>query len=172
MQERAFWREPIPKKWQSSRRRVATVKMNKNVVIDGVKIPNPFFGLIKKYSKSNIMLGTDYEKRVNNNLSKEEKETDFKAQENKVGSHVSKCVLFNENTQKHYLQYERFDEIKPQVEYKLNDSTVTKESFASYLPPVNNFYENQGLDRTVNVLSVTLDNIKELSLNKEHYVIQ
>lgn len=140
-----------------------TVRMNKT--------NNPYFGLITKHTKTNILLCSDYEKRVNNNLEKEEKETDFVAKTNKVGKHISKCVLFNDKTNKYYLEYERFIEIAPTVSYTMNGEPIEKETFKDFLPPV---YENKSqgdLERKVLVQSVTIDNIKEISIDKVKYIV-
>ena len=146
-----------------------------NIVTETVpkmrKTNNPFFGRIVKLNETRILIGTNYENRVNNNLSKENKETDFVVSKNNVGEHFSKCVLFNENTQKFYLQYERFDEIKPKTTYLCDGQPIEKSQFDMFLQISN--YSNQGLDREVKILSVTVNNIKEMSLNgKKYKVIQ
>ena len=64
---------------------------------------NPYYDKVIKRSKCNFLIGNDYGTRVNSNEKKEGLEGDFVSEENKVGNHVSKCVLFNENTQSHYL---------------------------------------------------------------------
>lgn len=140
-----------------------TVRMNKT--------KNPYYGLITKYTSTNILLCTEYEKRVNNNLEKEEKETNFIAQSNKVGKHVGKCLLYNDKTEKFYLQYERFNEIKPKVSYTFNGQNIEKSIFEAFLPPIYESKTQEQLDKKVLILSVTLNNIKEITIDKVKYIV-
>jgi len=144
-------------------------KMNKGKGLNA----NPFIGRIVKITKGNVMICSDYEKRVNNNLSKENKENDFVAQQNKVGNHVNKCVLFNENLNTYYLMYEWFTGVKKSITY-LVDGKIEwtaeqfKENCKAWLPEIK-AYENQGLERAVQVLSVKCENIKEFTVQKTNY---
>lgn len=139
-----------------------TVRMNKK--------NNPYYGLITKISTQNVLLGSNYENRVNNNLLKENKDNDFVAQSSKVGNHVSTCVLFNENTQLYYLQAEYFGEIKPQIEYFFNGNIIEKEKFAEFLAQKSVPNQN-GLDNKVNIFSPKIENIKQITLNKIKYIV-
>jgi hypothetical protein len=134
------------------------------------KTNNPFYDKVFKVKTGNYLIGSEYEKRVNNNLVKEGKENDFEAQENKVGKHVSKVLLFNEKTNKYYLQHERFDNSNIETRYVSEGKDIELKEFEKFMPKANN-YENQGLEKTVNILSVTLDNILTISINKEQYVV-
>ena len=139
-----------------------TVRMNKK--------NNPYFGLITKIASQNVLLGSNYENRVNNNLLKESKDTDFIAQSSKVGNHVSNCVLFNENTQLFYLQAEYFGEIKPQIEYYYNENLIEKQLFAEFMPQKSVPNQN-GLENKVNIFSPKIENIKQITLNKIKYIV-
>ncbi len=131
---------------------------------------NPYFDKVIKKSKSNFLIGNDYETRVQKNESKEGLTPDFQSEENKVGTHISKCVLFNEKTQSHYLMVERFDEIKPQVEYTFEGNSIDKVLFQDYMTKV---YESQKQEqeRKVMVLSYKEDSIKEFTLNGQKYEV-
>ena len=123
------------------------------------KTGNPFYNQIVKKSKCNFLLCSDYTKRVNNNLVKEDKENDFVSQSPKGKVHLSPCVLTDEKTEtKLYLMVERFDEIKPKVQYFHNDTPIEKEMFQQFLPKV---YESntQGLDREVKPLTYLFESI-------------
>jgi hypothetical protein len=127
------------------------------------KTGNPFYNQIVKKSKCNFLLCSDYTKRVNNNLVKEDKENDFVSQSPKGKVHLSSCVLTDEKTEtKLYLFVERFDEIKPKVQYFHNDTPIEKEMFQQFLPKV---YESntQGLDREVKPLTYLFDSIMSFS---------
>ena len=132
---------------------------------------NPYYDKVIKKSKCNFLIGNDYEIRVQGNESKEGLTPDFVSMENKVGNHVSKCVLFNEKTQSHYLMVERFDEIKPKVEYIFEGNQIDKMLFNDFMVKVSES-SRQEQERKVMVLSYKLDSIKELSLNGQKYIVQ
>jgi hypothetical protein len=131
---------------------------------------NPYFDKVIKKSKCNFLIGNSYETRVQSNEGKEGLTPDFVSMENKVGNHVSKCVLFNEKTQSHYLMVERFDEIKPKVEYIFEGNQIDKMLFNDFMVKVSET-SRQEQERKVMVLSYKLDSIKELSLNGHKYVV-
>ena len=134
------------------------------------KTNNPYFGLITKKSDIRVLLGSNYQDRVNNNLEKEEKDRDFIAESCKVGNHVSECVLYNENTKLFYLQAEYFKEIKPKVEFYFNGKLIELEKFSEFVPEKTTA-KQKGLIKKVNSISVKIENIKEISLNKIKYIV-
>jgi hypothetical protein len=129
------------------------VKMNKT--------GNPYFDRVTKITKGNILLGGSYQTRVQN----ETHNPDFVPEENKVGEHVSKCVLYNENTGKNYLQYEWFKEVLPKSEYQFNGDIIEKKLFESYM---SKYTPNK---YGVNLQSVTINNIKECHINRMEYIV-
>jgi len=131
---------------------------------------NPYFDRIIKKSEIRILLGSNYQNRVNNNLEKENKVNDFVAESCKVGQHVSECILYNENTKLFYLQYEYFKEIKPKVEYIFNENIIEIEKFSEFVPEKKSANQN-GLLKKVNSITVKIENIKEISLNKIKYIV-
>jgi hypothetical protein len=127
------------------------------------KTGNPYYKEIIKKSKCNFLLCTDYSKRVNNNRLKEEKSNDFVPQAPKGKKHLSPCVLTDEKTEtKLYLFVERFDEIKPKVQYFHNDEPIDKAMFEAFLPKQ---YESntQDLDREVKPLTYLFESIVAFS---------
>lgn len=132
---------------------------------------NPYFDKVVKRSKCNYLIGNEYESRVNKNYTKEELNPTFQSEECKVGNHISKCVLFNEKSNSHYLMVERFDEIKPQVEYTFEGNGIDKQVFEGYMTKV---YESQKQEqeRKVMVITFKIDNIKEVSLEGNHYIVE
>ncbi len=135
------------------------------------KTNNLYFDKVFKRSKSNFLIGNNYEDRVITNERKEGLEGNFVSEENKVGTHISKCVLFNEKTQSYYLMVERFDEIKPQVEYIFEGNSIDKTLFESFM---TKYYESkkQEQERKVFVISYKLDSIKEFTLGGTKYIIE
>lgn len=131
---------------------------------------NPYFDKVIKRSKCNYLLGMDYQERVRKNESKEGMEPDFVTEECKVGEHISKCVLFNEKLNTHYIMVERFDEIKPQVEYTFEGNEIDKGLFEDFMVKYTES-KKQEQERKVQVITFKVDNIKEISLNGVHYEI-
>jgi hypothetical protein len=149
---------------------VTIPKMNKGGR-SGVPV-NPYFGRVTKHKTGRILIGMDYEQRVNNNLEKEGEEKNFVTQKNNVGEHVNKCILWNENTQKFYLFHEWFKEVQPKVEFILDGvNPIEKMLFDNWVTQTNG-YSNQGLEREVQVLSVSLDNVRTLTHNGVKYTIK
>ena len=123
------------------------------------KTNNPYFNQVIKITKGNILMGNSYQTRVQN----ETGNTNFVSQECKVGSHISKCVLHNDNTGKDYLQYEWFENVLPKSEYKYNGNPIEKQLFQDFM---GTYTPNKN---GVNFQSVTIDNIKECHFNGNEY---
>jgi hypothetical protein len=142
------------------------------------KTDNPYFGQIIKKSKCNFLLCTDYGKRVNNNRVKEGKENNFVPQAPKGKVHISPCVLNNvpnpnkpqDFVLKHYLFVERFDEIKPKVQFFFNDEPIDKAMFQEFLPKSSGS-NTQELDREVKPLTYLFDSIVEFSFRGKKYIV-
>ena len=147
------------------------VKMNKEKTKEGNKELNPYYNKVTKLRKGNFLIGSDYEKRVQKNDKKEGGEGNFQSQESKVGTHISKCVLFNERLNKYYLSHEKFPKVKPKNEFLFEGNTIDKMLFEKWIGESNN-YENQPQENKVEWTTLTIDNIKEISLNGIHYIIQ
>ena len=147
------------------------VKMNKEKTKDGNKEFNPYHNQVVKLRKGRFLIGSDYESRVNNNDIKEGGEGTFKSQESKVGVHISKCVLYNEKLDRYYLSHERFPEVKPTNEFIFEGNTIDKMIFDKCVSESGN-YENQPQERKVEWTTLTISNIKEISLNGEKYEIE
>ncbi len=135
------------------------------------KTNNPYYDKVFKVNKCNYLIGNEYETRVNTNDKKEGGEGNFVSEENKVGVHISKCVLFNEKHNSHYLQVERFDEIKPNVSYIFEGNEVEKTLFESYLVKVSES-SRQPQERRVLVQSFKLSSIEEITLGGVHYIVE
>jgi len=147
------------------------VKMNKEKTKEGNKEVNPYHNKVVKLKKGRFLIGSDYEKRVNNNDIKEGGEGNFKSQESKVGVHISKCVLYNEKFDKYYLSHERFPEVKPTSEFMFEGNTIDKMIFDKWIGESSN-YENQPQEKKVEWTTLTISNIKEISLEGTKYIIE
>lgn len=143
--------------------------------LDMNKKGNPYFDKIIKRSSCNFLCGNDYETRVQKNYEKEGMNPETFVVEPPTGkTHISKCVL--ENTNKNngnifYFMVERFDEIKPKVEYIYEGNPIDKTLFESFMKKV---YESkkQEQDRKVQPITYKVSNIKEITLNGTHYIIE
>ena len=135
------------------------------------KTGNPYFDKFIKRNKCNYLIGNDYEKRVINNDVKEGGDGLFKSEKSSVGEHISKCVLFNEKLNTHYLQYERFDETKPTTEYVFEGNSIEKQMFESYMGTVSET-TRQPQERIVKFQTFKLESIKEITLNGIHYIVE
>ena len=145
--------------------------MNKEKTKEGNKEVNPYHNKVVKLKKGRFLIGSDYEKRVNNNDIKEGGEGNFKSQESKVGVHISKCVLYNEKFDKYYLSHERFPEVKPTSEFMFEGNTIDKMIFDKWIGESSN-YENQPQEKKVEWTTLTISNIKEISLEGTKYIIE
>jgi hypothetical protein len=133
------------------------------------KTGNPYNKIIKK-SVGKFLIGGDYMLRVINEGKKEGIETSFETEESKLGKHISKCVLYNEKLDKHYLQCEYFTEVPPKVEYFYEGNPIEKVLFESWLTKKTESTK-QPQERKVKIVSYNINNIKEISLNGNKYVL-
>ena len=135
------------------------------------KTGNPYFDRVIKKSSCNYLMGNDYQDRVIVNEIKEGLEGNFEVEEMKGKRHVSKVVCIDTKTESvHYLMVERFDEIKPKVEYTFEGNQIEKQLFESYMVKVSES-KKQPQERKVKVLTFKIDNIKEISFGKEKYQV-
>ena len=135
------------------------------------KTGNPYFGKVVKKSKGNFFIGGSYEDMVNKRMETEGMEPTFESQECSVGTHVSKCVQYNDNTKKHYLQYFTFPTSKPKSTFEFEGNEIDKQLFESFMVKKSE-KSRQPQDNKHQPQSLTTTNIKEISLNGVHYEIE
>lgn len=135
------------------------------------KTGNPYFDKVKKVTKSNYLIGNDYETRVQTNEGKEGMEKTFESVENSVGEHVSKCVLYNQKLNTYYLQYELFKESNPTTEYVFEGNPIEKQLFESYMVKKSST-SRQTQERKVFFQTFKLSSINEFTLDGTHYIIE
>lgn len=135
------------------------------------KTNNPYYDKVIKRSSCNYLIGNDYEKRVQSNEKKEGIESTFKSVKPSGKSHVSKCVLVDDKTQQtYYLMVERFDEIEPKNEFIFDGNFIEKQLFKDYMVKVSES-KKQEQEKKVMVITPKIENIKEISINKEVYEV-
>ena len=139
---------------------------------DNSKKLNPLFGLVTKRQVNNVIVNADYENMVNNQRAREGNETDFEANERSWGKSVEgKCFIINGSTI--YVQA-KLNSKKPQsVEYFHNQTgrKVEYSEMQPYLAEKKSNAEHQGVDVEVKIRTFKLANIKEIKINKEHYIV-
>lgn len=135
------------------------------------KTNNPYFDKVKKLTKSNYLIGNEYETRVQTNEGKEGLEKSFESVESSVGVHVSKCVLFNEKLNTYYLQYELFKESNPTTEFLFEGNQIEKELFESYLVKKSTT-SRQTQERKVFFQTFKVSSINEFTLDGTHYIVE
>ena len=135
------------------------------------KTGNPYFGKVVKKSKGNFFIGGSYEDMVNERMKKEGMEPTFESKECSVGEHISKCVQYNENTKKHYLQYFTFPTSKPKSTFEFEGNEIDKQLFESFMVKKSE-KSRQPQENKHTPQSLTITNIKEISLNGVHYEIE
>lgn len=126
----------------------------------------PFAGC-RKIQRTNIVLNFNYEKSVNRQRGREDKEQDFKAEKG-WGEHVDNSLLI-EKDGNFYLQG-KIEKVL-QVAYFHNGQEVEIEKIKPFLRE-RKPSEKQDLNKTVAMFKPKIENVKELVMNKELYVIE
>ena len=134
------------------------------------KTGNPYFGKVVKKSKGNFFIGGSYEDMVNERMKKEGMEPTFESEKCSVGEHISKCVQYNENTKKHYLQYFTFPTSKPKSTFEFEGNEIDKQLFESFMVKKSE-KSRQPQENKHNPQSLTTTNIKEITRHGVHYEI-
>ena len=134
------------------------------------KTGNPYFGKVVKKSKGNYFIGGSYEEMVKTRMEKEGMEPTFESKECSVGEHISKCVQYNDNTKKHYLQYFTFPTSKPSSTFEFEGNEIDKQLFESFMVKKSE-NSRQPQDNKPTPQSLTITNIKEISLSGVHYEV-
>jgi hypothetical protein len=136
------------------------VKMNKT--------NNPYFERVFKTTKGNFFIGGTYEDMVIVQIEKQGLEIEFESKECNVGQHVTKCVQFNENHNKHYLQYFTYKNSYHGTEYEFEGRNIERELFQSFEVKKSES-STQPQDNKVKPQSLTIDNIRKISLFGTRY---
>ena len=149
-----------------------------------LKKQNPFYdkqtkqftSKITKQIKGNYLLGNSYQQRVNNNMSKENLETNFISGSLKGKKHVSKVLLTDTKTESiYYLMLEHFVEKPLKIDILLDGNIVKDQETLSILNAFKAEYHSQistqEQEKKVTVLTPKVSNIKEITLNSTHYKI-
>jgi hypothetical protein len=130
------------------------------------------FQQVLKISKASILLNSEYEKAVTNQLVREEKnETDYQRGENTMP------LVFGENNNfigifkgEYVLQYRPNDNIFPKVKFLVDGKMTDVKNIREFLP-AQTHATNQNTDREILWRKVYLKNVKKLTLQGVTYKI-
>ena len=134
------------------------------------KEKNPFQSIVKR-SFVSILLNSDYEKSVTNQLKKEEKsienyEKGINTMPLDFGDNNQFIGIFNNEF---VLQYRPNDQIKPKTTFFADGIETTKKDLEGYLPKEPAPPTNQGTEREIFWRKLYLKNVIELTFNKTVY---
>ena len=135
------------------------------------KEPNPFETILK-VSKVSILLNSEYEKAVTNQLAREGKEaTEYKKGENTMP------LVFGENNQfigiykgEFVLQYRPNDNVKAKTKFLANGKFTDKNKLVDFLP-TESHATNQGTEREILWRKLYLKNVRKIAVNGEIYKV-
>jgi hypothetical protein len=134
---------------------------------------NPYYKEIFKVSTKTYRLVTDYSKRVKSNLEKEGKDPTFVSDSPTGKRHISKSLLTDtESGSKTYIMVEWFPEIKGTTTYEYKGNSIDKTLFERWISHSESSNTKQGLDREVKPITPDLDNVLELSIGGERYILE
>lgn len=137
------------------------------------KEKNPYNQILKQ-SYVSILLNSDYETAVVNQLDREGKEeSDYKKGVNTMpidfGTNPNNYFIGTFNG-KFVLQYRPNDNIKPKVQYFADGQAVDKKEVENYLPTTQ-AATNQGTEREIFWRKLYLTNIDEITFNGTRFVV-
>ena len=140
---------------------LTTVKTNKK----DRKTKEPFNGEVKKLSEVGIILNSEYEKNVTNQLNREGKEkTDYKKGYNTMpldkGDNNNFYGVFKG---KSVIEYRPNPNVKPVTKYFLNDQHTSIDFIPDVLP-VRKKATNQGTDKEIQWRKLYTSNIVQITL--------
>lgn len=130
------------------------------------------FGEVIKVSKVGVLLNSDYETAVVNQLAREGKEsTEYKKGVNTMP------LTFGENNQfiglyngEFVIVYRPNDNVKPRTKFVANGKIVNKAKLEDFLP-VESHATNQGTEREIQWRKLYLKGVRRMTLNGETYKI-
>ena len=135
------------------------------------KEPNPFQSIVK-IAKVSILLNSDYEKAVTNQLNREGKsEEEYKKGQNTMP------LVFGENNQfigmfkgEFVLQYRPNDNVRPKTKFVADSKLIDKKKIENLLPAPSQA-TNQGTEREILWRKLYLKNVIKIAINGQTYKV-
>jgi hypothetical protein len=135
------------------------------------KEPIPYQSVIK-VSKVSILLNSEYEKAVTNQLIKENKDiSSYEKGENTMPLEFGENNIFIGKFKGEYvLQYRPNDNSKPRTKFLADNKLTPKDKLVNFLP-TENHAQNQGTSKEILWRKLYLKNIRKITINKETYKV-
>ena len=135
------------------------------------KTGNPYPETMK-LSNLSILLNTEYETGVVNQLKREDKdESEYKKGKNTMplvyGENNRFIGMFNGEF---VLQYRPFDNSRPRTKYVFNGKVIDKSKIEQYLPATYSA-KNQGTEKEILWRKLYLSNVRKIKINGEVYKV-
>lgn len=131
------------------------------------KTDNPYIGALKFQTLSGIV-GYDYENSVNNQLVREGKEADFKAEPRSWGVRISpKWVLHNDTR---YLTLKIQGTSAPT--FILNGEEIPYEKVKPFIPEKKSPATQADLEKKIKHTDIKIDNIISINMKGETFMVQ
>lgn len=130
------------------------------------KTGNPYKA-VRKVNKINGFIGFDYDKSVNRQLVREDKEADFEVSERAWGGHLTSAIVEHKGKLSLCLKVEKAG--KPR--YYADGKLVSKSAIERFLPPYRPA-TNQGTDKEIVYRNYLLDNILAIRIGGETYRVK
>jgi len=136
-----------------------------------LKRNNPYANTMKLTALT-VMLNTEYEKGVHNQLEREDKDkSEYQKGANTMpleyGENNRFIGLFNGNP---VIQYRPFDNSHPKSKYLFNGKLIDKAKIASFIPAKKQA-TNQGTDKEILWRKVYLSNVRKMKVNGQIYKV-
>jgi len=140
----------------------ATIETNTN--------PKPLkscpFAKVEKITRQNVMIGFNYENAVNNQLTREEMESDFQAAPRRWGKRVDLKTV--EHKGQVYLTTATLTHYS--TVYKADGEVISSDEIKQFLPK-KSASSRQGVEKQIIYRDFTASNVTEITMNKETYQV-
>ena len=145
------------------------VTVTLNTVPKMRKTDNPFFGLVSKLTKYQVMINFNYENSVNNQLKRENANpAKFTAGERAWGEHETKSIISKGDTL--YLQLKHERTLHESFISEVDKTFVDKAQLSPFLQVSKN--TNQGLENPIRIISPKFSNVIEIAMNGERFKVK
>lgn len=137
------------------------------------KTNNPFYGRVLKVSFVGGLIGYNYENSVNNQLDREDKETNFKSQSRTWGVRDEEHSFLVHHKGESYLSVKvQQTNKKPIYLDKVSGKVIPTESLLPYLPKSKKPNTQRDLDKEVIVRDYKVSNLRKLTIGGERFDFQ
>jgi len=133
----------------------------------------PFSGRINKLTVLKVLLNTEYQNGVKNQLKREDKaETEYKKGTNTMPLDKSESSnnFFGTFYGKPVIEYRPMENSKPRTKFLLDGKVTSKDKLPNVLP-VRSKATNQGTDKEIHWRKLYVSNIRKITINGTRYKV-